>query len=209
MMLLVPLRNRVTPLGEIVTVPERGLVYGNRGCLHDRSGRIVRRQATRRWIACRLAFRGWYRTPVPQPGRYTALFFLDDATAFAAGHRPCALCRRTDYRRVLEVVGARGADDLDAVLAAERDGERPTVETASLPDGAFVLHNGEAHLVLAGSLRPYGPGGYGAPLPPPRSAQLVTPPSLVRVLRAGWQPLVPFLHPSATADHDTSPRRTT
>jgi hypothetical protein len=205
MMLLVPLRNRVTPLGEIVAVPERGLVYGNRGCLHDRSGRIVRRQATRRWIACRLSFRGWYRTPVPQPGRYTALFFLDDATAFAAGHRPCALCRRADYRRVLEVVGARGADDLDGLLAAERGGARPTVETASLPDGVFVLHDGEAHLVLAGRLRPYGPGGYGAPLPPQRSAQLVTPPSLVRVLRAGWQPLVPFLHPSATAGPDTSP----
>ena len=208
-MLLVPLRNRVTPLGEIVAVPERGLVYGNRGCLHDRSGRIVRRQATGRWIACRLSFRGWNRTPVPQPGRYTALFFLDDATAFAAGHRPCALCRRADYRRVLEVVGARGADDLDAVLAAERGGARPTVETASLPDGAFVLHAGEAHLVLAGSLRRYGPGGYGAPLRPPRAAQLVTPPSLVRVLRAGWQPLVPFLHPSATAGPDTSPRQTT
>lgn len=197
MMRPVPLRNRVTPLGDVVAAPERGLVYGNRGCLHDGSGRIVRRQATRRWIACRLSFRGWYRTPVPQPGKYTGLFFLDDATALAAGHRPCALCRRADYARVLSVVGARGADELDALLAAERGGARARVEPASLPDGAFVLAAGEPHLVLAESLRRWSPGGYGPAVPAPASAELVTPPTLVRVLRAGWDPLVPFLHPSA------------
>jgi hypothetical protein len=196
MMMLMPLRNRVTPLGDVVAVPERGLVYGNRGCIHDRSGRIVRRQATRRWIACRLSFRGWHRTAVPIPGKYTALFFLDDATAFAAGHRPCALCRRADYRRVLEVAGARGADELDALLARERGGVRPAAQPGSLPDGAFVLSGGEPHLVLGGSLRRWSPGGYGPPEPAPGSAALVTPPTLVRVLRTGWEPLVPFLHPS-------------
>jgi hypothetical protein len=209
MMRLVPLRNRVTPLGDVVAAPERGLVYGNRGCLHDRSGRVVRRQATRRWIACRLAFRGWYRTPVPQPGKYTALFLLDDATAFAAGHRPCALCRREDYVRVLSLLGARGADELDELLARERSGDRPVVEPASLPDGALVLADAEPHLVLGGTLRHWSTGGYGPAVPPPASAELITPRSLVRVLQAGWDPLVPFLHPTALAGRATSPRQTT
>jgi hypothetical protein len=94
-----PLRNRVTPLGELIADSSRGLVYGNRGCLHDESGRIRRRYNGKRWIACRLEFRGWKRTRLLQPGRFTELFFLDEATAFAAGHRPCALCRREDYIR--------------------------------------------------------------------------------------------------------------
>ena len=98
-----PLQNRVTPLGELVAEPGRGLVYGNRGCLHDDRGRIRRRYAGRRWIACRLRFRGWHREPLLQPGRFTELFFLDEATAFAAGHRPCALCRREDYVRFGEI----------------------------------------------------------------------------------------------------------
>jgi len=96
-----PLQNRVTPLGELIADPARGLVYGNRGCLHDDRGEIRRRYATRRWIACRLEFKGWHRTALMQPGKFTELFFLDEATAFAAGHRPCALCRREDYRRFL------------------------------------------------------------------------------------------------------------
>ena len=94
-----PLQNRVTPLGDLIADPARGLVYGNRGCLHDAKGTIRRRYAVRRWIACRLEFRGWQRGPLLQPGRFTELFFLDEATAFAAGHRPCALCRHEDYRR--------------------------------------------------------------------------------------------------------------
>ncbi len=110
------LPNRVTPLGELIAAPERGLVYGNRGCLHDESGRIRRRYNGKRWIACRLEFRGWRRSPLLQPGRFTELFFLDEATAFAAGHRPCALCRREDYVRFLAICrspfrpGRRGFD---------------------------------------------------------------------------------------------------
>src|SRR5213080_2284804 len=120
-----PLRNRVTPLGELVAAPARGLVYGNRGCLHDASGRIRRRYQVKRWIACRLEFRGWHREPLMQPGRFTELFFLDEATAFAAGHRPCALCRRQDYERFGEIwqrlyPGDRGADAIDARLHDER-----------------------------------------------------------------------------------------
>ena len=94
-----PLQNRVTPLGELVADPARGLVYGNRGCLHDAEGRIRRVYQVRRWIVCRLEFRGRRRSPLQRPGRFTELFFLDEATAFAAGHRPCAECRRADYDR--------------------------------------------------------------------------------------------------------------
>jgi hypothetical protein len=189
-----PLENRVTPLGELVAVPERGLVYGNRGCLHDADGRITRRWATRRWIACRLEFQGWYRSPVPKPGKYTGLFFLDDATALAAGHRPCALCRREDYRRVVGVLGLGGADAVDRQLHAERLGPRAREETASLPDGTFVLVDGAPHLVRDGTVARWSPGGYGPARSVSGDVDVVTPSSLVRVLRAGWDPVVPFIH---------------
>src|SRR5919198_4389061 len=120
-----PLQNRVTPLGELIADPARGLVYGNRGCLHDAHGRIRRHHSGRRWIACRLRFRGWHRSPLMQPGRFTELFFLDEATALAAGHRPCALCRRADYERLVELwrelhPGEEGADAIDTRLHGER-----------------------------------------------------------------------------------------
>ena len=151
-----PLQNRVTPLGELVAHPARGLVYGNRGCLHDAEGRIRRSFATRRWIACRLRFKDWQRQALLQPGRFTELFFLDEATALAAGHRPCALCRRADYNRFLEIVQAKGADAIDARLHDERlDGSRRRYHRAGfgeLPDGAFVLHGGRPHLILGDAL---------------------------------------------------------
>jgi hypothetical protein len=194
----VPLQNRVTPLGDLVAVADRGLVYGNRGCLHDASGRIRRRYAGRRWIACRLAFKDWHRSPLLQPGRFTELFFLDEATAFAAGHRPCALCRREDYDRFLALCGAAGADEVDARLHEERLGGRPRVAVDELPDGSFVLRDGEPWLVLGGELLRWSPGGYRQRVARPRGrAELVTPPTLVGVLRAGWEPAVPLLHPSA------------
>jgi hypothetical protein len=190
-----PLRNRVTPLGELIADPSRGLVYGNRGCLHDAHGQIRQRWATKRWIACRLEFRGRRRHPLLQPGRFTELFFLDEATAFAAGHRPCALCRREDYNRFLALVGASGADEIDARLHEERTGPRPTAD-GDLPDGTFVLADGAAWLVTGGRLRRWTPGGYTDTRPLERSA-LVTPPTLVDVLRAGWSSTaVPLLHPS-------------
>jgi hypothetical protein len=193
----VPRQNRVTPLGDLIADPARGLVYGNRGCLHDASGRIRRRYATRRWIACRLAFRGRRRGPLMQPGKYTELFFLDDATAFAAGHRPCAECRREDYNRLLAITQAAGADAIDERLHAERLGARPAVAPQELPDGAFVLHDGEPWLVRGGRLLRWTPAGYDARTAPPPTAELITPPTLLEVLRAGWDPLVPVLHPSA------------
>jgi hypothetical protein len=207
-----PLPNRVTPLGELIADPARGLVYGNRGCLHGPDGEIRRRWNGRRWIACRLAFRGWLRRPLLQPGRFTELFFLDDATAMAAGHRACALCRREDHVRLTEIWRSlhpqqRGADAIDAQLHLERvdpstRGHRcHEAPFASLPDGAFVLLDTGPHAIAGPDLLRWTPGGYraGARRPLRGSATVVTPPSLVEVLRAGWDPVVPFLHPSASA----------
>jgi hypothetical protein len=205
-----PLPNRVTPLGELVADPARGLVYGNRGCLHDDSGRIRRRFSGRRWIACRLEFKGWHRQPLLQPGRFTELFFLDEATAFAAGHRPCALCRREDYDRFGALwrelhPGQIGADAIDAQLHSERvtpttRGQRHHAAALdALPDGAFVLLDGDPWLVLGPRLLRWTAAGYTDPRPRPEAApaRLITPPSLVAVLCAGWAPHVPLLHPSA------------
>ncbi len=206
-----PRQNRVTPLGELVATSERGLVYGNRGCLHDELGRIRRRYAGRRWIACRLEFRGRRRTPLMQPGRYTELFFLDDATALAAGHRPCAECRREDYDRFVALwsdlhPGQTRADAIDAQLHEERVDpssrarRRREVPFDELPDGAFVLHRDAARLVLGRSLLRWTPGGYPDRVRRPTGEQavVVTPPSLLSLLHAGWQPrCVPLLHPSA------------
>ena len=197
-----PLQNRVTPLGELVADPARGLVYGNRGCLHDAQGRIRRRYNGKRWIACRLEFRGWRRGRLLQPGKFTELFFLDEATAFAAGHRPCALCRRADYVRFLELVGESRADAVDARLHRERLGHRRVVGLEELPDGAFVLEDEAPWLVLGRRLLRWTPGGYvdGRLRPKHAEAVLLTPPSLVSVLRTGWRGLVPLLHPSARPD---------
>jgi hypothetical protein len=205
-----PRQNRVTPRSELIPASARGLVYGNRGCLHDAHGRIRRHYATRRWIACRLEFRGWERGPMMQPGRFTELFFLDEATAFAAGHRPCALCRRADYNRFGRIwaglhPGQAGADAIDAELHRERldpggHGNRTHEEAFdALPDGAFVLADDDPYLVLGRELLLWSPSGYAARRPRPRgSAEVVTPPSLVAVLRAGWDgAAVPLLHPSA------------
>jgi hypothetical protein len=208
----VPLQNRVTPLGDLIADPARGLVYGNRGCLHDAGGRIRRRYDGRRWIACRLRFRGWHRSPLLQAGRFTELFFLDEATALAAGHRACALCRRADYDRLgaiwRELHGGRaGAGAIDARLHAERlaPGTRERrihdARLDGLPDGAFVLRGGAPHLVLGAELLRWTPAGYAGRTPRPAGerARLITPPTLVAVLRAGWAPLVPLLHPSAVS----------
>ena len=202
-----PRQNRVTPRSDLIAHPARGLVYGNRGCLHDEQGRVRRRWATRRWIACRLQFRGWHREPLMQPGKFTELFFLDEATAFAAGHRPCALCRREDYVRFGELWSAIhpdsvGADAIDAQLHTERvDGRTQRLHEAALgdlPDGVFVLVEDESWLVLDGGLRRWTPAGYEGRRPMPARGLVITPPSLVEVLRVGWEGAVPLLHPSVT-----------
>jgi len=203
-----PLQNRVTPLGEVIADPSRGLVYGNRGCLHDRAGTIRRHHQVRRWIGCRLEFKGRRRTPLVRPGYYTPLFFLDEATAFAAGHRPCTECRRPDYVRFGELWRAlhpddKGAEAIDSRLHAQRwDGagqRHHTAPYADLPDGTVVLRGGEPWLVVGPRLRRWTPEGYTevAARPARGAATVVTPPSLVAVLRSGWEAQVPLLHPSA------------
>ena len=208
-----PLQNRVTPFSALVADPARGLVYGNRGCLHDAHGVIRRRYGVRRWISCRLEFRGWQRTQLLQPGKFTELFFLDEVTAFSAGHRPCALCRHEDYRRfvtmwhTLHPDDPGGADALDARLHAERIDagspgryrqRRSEAPFETLPHGAFVIHDDSAFLVLGDQLLRWTPAGYDTALPRPDGlAAVLTPPSLVEVLRAGWEGVVPLVHPSA------------
>jgi len=198
-----PLRNRVTPLGELIETDQRGLVFGNRGRLHGEDRRIRRNHDGRRWIACRLEFRGRRREPMP-PGRYTGLFFLDDATALAAGHRPCAECRHDDYRSFLGHAHADGADDLDRRLHAERlgadvGGRRLHASRAEeLPDGAFVLLEGGAYLVLGDALLAWTPGGYTERRSRPRGrVDVITPPTSLRVLDSGWTGSLPLLHPSS------------
>jgi len=200
-----PRRNRVTPFGEIVATPERGLLMGNRGVLCDASGAIVRAWQVRRWIACRTDFRGRWR-PAVTPGRWTALYFLDEATALAAGHRPCGECRYDDHRRFTAAFGAahgvaeRRVDAVDRILHLDRLDDRRDKRTyvatvAELPDGAMVEVDGTASLVRAGALWRWTPGGYGAPREAPGGELVVlTPRSVVAAIAAGY---APALHPSA------------
>jgi hypothetical protein len=199
-----PLRNRVTPLGELIETAERGLVFGNRGRLHADDRRILRNHDGRRWIACRLEFRGRSREPMP-PGRYTGLFFLDEATALAAGHRPCAECRRDDYRGFLDQANATGADELDRRLHSERLGEDILGRRLhqrrgeELPDGAFVLLEGAPYLVLGNAVLQWTPAGYARRRRRPRGrVDALTPPTSLEVLASGWIGSMPLLHPSAS-----------
>jgi hypothetical protein len=158
-----------------------------------------------------VAVQGMASCPLLQPGRFTELFFLDEATAFAAGHRPCALCRREDYVRFVGIwrtlhPGPAGADAIDARLHRERLGASSRSQRhheepfASLPDGAFVVDGGAPFLVLGDALLRWTPSGYTDRHPRPEGlASVVTPASLVDVLRAGWTSDVPILHPSARA----------
>jgi hypothetical protein len=200
-----PLQNRVTPFGEIVALEGRGLLMGNRGVLHDDSKRIVHYAKLRRWIACRLEFKGIHRV-VMTPHRYTELFFLDEATAFAAGHRPCAECRREDYRRFCAVWArcfgeASGADAIDLRLHGDRL-VKPRVkrtyaaDVADLPDGAFIADDGTAWLVRGNELLAWSQQGYKArrKRPAHRDVEVLTPRSTVAVLSAGYRAEI---HPSA------------
>jgi hypothetical protein len=195
--------NRVTPFGQIVAIDQRGLFMGNRGCIH--SGRtIVRQWQVRRWITCVLEYKGWV-APRWAPGRWTPLFFWDEAVALAAGHRPCALCRHRDFVRWLDAWeaafgGRPRADQIDRRLHDERvDGKakrRHLTPWSHLPAGAFVEVDDGAALVLADRLVPWNPVGYGGPIDRPSRgrATVLTPPSTVVVLDHGYRPL---LHPSA------------
>jgi hypothetical protein len=202
----VPLQNRVTPFGELIATPARGALMGNRGCLHDADRRIRRPFSVKRWIVCVLEFKGRHRN-VMTPGQYTELFFLDEATALAAGHRPCAECQRARYDLFRTHWAGRsrarpGADEMDEVLHAERldarRGKRTYTEKLSrLPGGAMVADSsGKAYLIHDGALLHWTPAGYGARLKPPAGERrrVLTPRSIVRALARGYPVEV---HPSA------------
>ena len=203
-----PLQNRVTPAGEIVADPGRGLMMGNRGCLHGPGRQLgVSRWRSPAWICCVLDWQGRQRDPMP-PGRWTALFFLDEATALSAGHRPCAFCRRPDFlgfaeawRQARRLARRPAAREMDAVLHRERvgPGRRQLTHRApvgELPDGVMIRAGRDAGLWLAGRLWPWSFGGYGAPATGrvPGTVEVLTPPSTVAAIAAGYRPL---LHPSA------------
>lgn len=189
-----PYQNRVTPRGKLIAVEARGTFMGNRGCLHDATGSIRREWQLKRWIVCELDFKGRYRR-VMQPGHYTELFFLDEATALAAGHRPCAECRRPAYRAFLDAWPAAGpltAGAVDEVLHQERTAPPWQAALDTLPDGAFIALPGDPRpfLVLGDALLAWTFKGYTDRLP--RSAdtvEMITPRSTVEALRAGYRPV--------------------
>lgn len=209
------LQNRVTPWGAMIAVPDRGLFMGNRGCIHNDARLLTGRSWARKaWIICRTEFKG-RRRELMAPGQYTELFFLDEATAFAAGHRPCGECRKhelNEFKRLwieenrhLSPSGSLSIQALDAAL----HGQRLTPEGApqvwqsllgDLPNGAMVVTDGSdaAWLVLNEELLEWTPGGYrerrGRAVG--ERVSVLTPRSVVNVLRAGYRPV---LHSSATA----------
>jgi hypothetical protein len=205
-----PLQNRVTPTGEIVAEPFRGMLMGNRGCIHDADRRLgVSRWRTKMWISCVLRW-GHVRRDVMPVGRWTALFFLDEATALSAGHRPCGYCRRADHlafgeawREAQGLPRRLRAAEMDAELHRERvdQGRRKLTWQAALgdlPDGVMVSHDTTIALVHDQRLLPWSFAGYGAPIEMARSStvRVLTPPKIVGALAAGYRPLV---HPSAGA----------
>jgi hypothetical protein len=200
-----PLQNRVTPQGDIIATPHRGMLTGNRGIIHDPASKtLTRRWASPAWLTCVCEFRG-RRRQVMGGRSWTELFFLDEATAFAAGHRPCFFCRRDDANRFRAAwqagngAGPVRAPEIDAVLHRERlQGGRKRLHALpmpleKLPDGAMLQGGGESYLIARGRVLRWSPAGYGA-APAPANAMLLTPPSTLRAFGAGYRPV---LHPSA------------
>lgn len=199
-------QNRVTPFGTFEAVPERGMFMGNRGNLRRPDG-TQKLWHARGWVCCATSFRG-RRLDLDAPNRYTALFFMDEAVALAAGHRPCGECRNADYRafktawrRAFAIADpARPtAGDMDAALHAARisRGRQVTWRAAAgdLPTGTFVARDdepGRALLVQDGAFHPWSPSGYGAPLAAcaRREVCVLTPRPTVEVLRAGYAPQI-------------------
>lgn len=199
------LRNRVDPYGELLATPAHGTMFGNRGGKFHRDDKTLasRRWVSRQWICCVLKFKGRRRNVW---GRYyTELFFLDEVTAFAAGHRPCFECRRKDAERfALLFCGKKqraSAAAMDKVLHAERlDGKHKRSHRArldTLPDGAMISRDGQAFAVRGNRLLRWSAGGYSQSRPRPQgiAVDVLTPPSILTVLRRGYGPL---WHPSAT-----------
>lgn len=202
-----PCQNRVTPFSTLIATPERGTLYGNRGCLVDGRGKISRQFNGIRWIICVLDFKG-RRHPMMEPGHYTGLFFLDEATALAAGHRPCAECQRDRFNLFREH-WAKGnpeitsafrplATAIDEILHEERIQLRKDCTSLDgLTDGTFLTGDGlAAYLVFAGKLLRWTPGGYeiAAMANIKSPIRILTSKSVVRALKVGY-PV--DIHPSA------------
>jgi hypothetical protein len=204
-----PRQNRVTPFGEIVATPERGTFMGNRGILHDETSTIRRKWQVKRWLICQLEFRGRQRA-IMRPNRYTELFFLDEATALAAGHRPCFECQRTRYHEFRDawVSGnfahreseSTRAEEIDDRLHTERLGPSRAKQIFQanlddLPDGVFVVQEGrenQALLVQGDSLLVWSPGGYRQPVRrrARQRVSVLTPLSTVAAIGAGFSPQI-------------------
>jgi hypothetical protein len=202
-----PLQNRVTPLGDIIATSERGLFVGNRGIIHDPATKTLlkKRWSCPAWLTCVLEFRG-RRRKVMERRSWTELFFLDEATAFAAGHRPCFYCRRDDasrFRAAWEKGNRTGellAPAMDAVLHRERlEGGRKRLHPLPmsierLPDGVMVQAGEDSFLIAQGRALLWSPAGYTKTQRTLRDVRLLTPPSTLRAFAAGYQAV---LHPSA------------
>jgi hypothetical protein len=204
-----PLQNRVTPTGDIIATPHRGMFTGNRGIIHDPATRtlLTRRWSSNAWLTCVCEFRG-RRRKVMGGRSWTELFFLDEATSFAAGHRPCFYCRRDDANRFRAAweqgngVAELLAPEMDAVLHRERlEGRKKRLHALpmplqQLPDGAMVQAGTESYLIASGRALLWSPGGYREVRNALADAMLLTPPSTLRALSAGYRPV---LHESAEA----------
>ena len=201
-----PLQNRVTPAGDIIATAHRGMFTGNRGIIHDPATKtLTRRWASQAWLTCVCEFRG-RRRQVMGGRSWTELFFLDEATAFAAGHRPCFFCRRDDANRFRaaweqgNAVAGTLARDIDAVLHRERlDGRVKRLHPLpmpqqQLPDGAMLQEGAESFVIVQGRALQWSPAGYRRRQSPPEAAMLLTPPSTLRAMSAGYRPV---LHPTA------------
>jgi hypothetical protein len=196
------LQNRVTPSGDIIATPHRGMFTGNRGIIHDPATKtLTRRWASRAWLTCVCEFKG-RRRQVMGGRSWTELFFLDEATAFAAGHRPCFFCRRDDAKRFRSAweqgngVAHLRADDIDIVLHRERlEGRRKRLHPLplrlrELPDGAMVQAGAESLLIVKGKAQVWSPAGYREASRSIETAMLLTPPSTLRAFSAGYRPVL-------------------
>ncbi|GAA3980376.1 hypothetical protein [Mucilaginibacter dorajii] len=198
-----PLQNRVDPKGNIISTPARGAWLGNRGVIHNAQQQIVRPFKVKAWIICALQFRGRHRE-VMMPDRWTELFFLDEATAFSAGHRPCFQCRYQDHQR-FKTAWLNGnpeygfthktpISEIDKIIHAERiaKGKKVTFEDQiqNLPTGSFIEINGEPYLVTDKQIYHWTPFGYqdALQLPENETVTVLTPRSIVKAFGAGYMP---------------------
>jgi hypothetical protein len=198
------LQNRVDPLGRIISTPARGLWMGNRGVIHNEHKQITKLFNHKAWIICQLHFKERRRS-VMTPNRWTELFFLDEATALAAGHRPCFECRKEDAKRfksswiegnpAYKFSMKTSITEIDAIIHSERiDHEKKKVThqrtLANTPDGTFILLKEQPHLLYKGKLHPWTPFGYGQSVAFTSSSTLtiLTPTSVVNAIAAGYIP---------------------